>query len=270
MDLHTITPEEVLQVHDTLVEHFAASNDPISPAGVRSMDLLQSAVSRQTTSYGSVLKYPTPIPNAATLLYGLCNDHPFHNGNKRTALVAMLIHLDRNKLALFDTSQHDLFDLMLRVASHALFGRPDPRARRPRRPPTVDREVEKIAEWLGGRANRVRRGERPITYREMRRILERFGYRLTRPKNNTIEIVKPVEKERWFFPGRKIYEKHIDTIGWPGEHREVAVSEIKRVRQICRLCEVDGVDSDAFYDNTAVIDSFVNTYRTLLRRLSTV
>ena len=97
MELKTLNVEEVLRIHDILVEDFLASNDPISPAGVRSEQLLESAVSRQWTGLGQILKYPTPVESAATLLYGICGDHPFHNGNKRTALVSMLAHLDKNK-----------------------------------------------------------------------------------------------------------------------------------------------------------------------------
>lgn len=271
MELRVLSAEEVLLIHEILVRDFAASNDPISPPGLRSLDLLHSAVGRQLTSFGGTVKYPEPILNAATLLYGLCNDHPFHNGNKRTALVAMLVHLDRNKLTLFNTAQNELYDLMLRVASHTLFGQPSKRDRRPKRPPPADDEVQKIADWLRARADRVRRGERQITYRELRRILERFGFVLVHPKGNSIEIAKRVQERRGLFPRRIVeVEKHIDTIGWPGESRQMAISDIKKVRQICRLCEEDGVDSDAFYDDTAVIDAFVNRYRTVLRRLARV
>ena len=271
MDLRVLTAEEVLLIHEILVRDFAESHDPISPPGLRSLDLLHSAVGRQLTSFGPTLKYSESIPNAATLLYGLCNDHPFHNGNKRTALVAMLVHLDRNKLTLFHTSQNELYELMLRVASHELFGRPSKRERRPRRAPPADHEVAKIAEWLKERADRVKRGERQITYRELRRVLERFDYFLVHPKGNAIEIVKKVEERRGLFPRRTVsVNKHIDTIPWPGESRQMAVSDIKKVRNICRLREEDGVDSDAFYDDTAVIDTFVNRYRSVLRRLARV
>ncbi len=68
----------------------------------------------------ATLKYPDPILNAATLLYGICNDHPFHNGNKRTALVSALAHLDKNNLILRATKQTELFNLMIAVADHAL------------------------------------------------------------------------------------------------------------------------------------------------------
>lgn len=271
MELRTISAEEVLQIHETLVADFSRSLDPISPPGLRSVDLLQSAVGRQFTGLGGVLKYPDPIDNAATVLYGLCNDHPFHNGNKRTALVATLAHLEKNKLALFNTKQNELFDLMLKVASHTLFGKPSKRAKRPKRTPAADLEVQKIAHWLRQRADRVMRGERQITYREMRHILERFGYYFERPKNNSIDIVKYVNEKRGWL-NRKVVRvrKHIGTAPWPGELREMGIKDIKHIRQLCRLREEDGIDSDAFYDEQAIIDTFVNRYRTLLRRLAKV
>jgi len=272
MERCTLSVEEVLQIHETLVAEFAASKDPISPPGVRSMHLLESAVERQNTSLGGVLKYPDPISNSATLLYGLCQDHPFHNGNKRTALVAMLVQLDKNKLTLFHTAQNDLYELMLNVASHSIGIRIDKRAKtlKPIRM-SADEEVAAISIWLKDRVDRLRRGERQISYRDLKRILERFNYVLEKPNNNVIDIVKYVEEKKGWLSTRVVrVRKHIGTVGWPGENRIVPIGEIKKVRKICRLCEEDGVDSDAFYNETAVIDSFVNRYRTVLRRLARV
>jgi hypothetical protein len=48
----------------------------------------------------------------------------------------------------------------------------------------------------------------------------------------------------------------------------VSVKDLKRLRQMCKLTEADGVDTDAFYSDTAVVDAFVNRYRTVLRRLA--
>ena len=48
------------------------------------MHLLESAIARQDAGFAGQLKYPTAVVNAATLGYGLCLNHPFHNGNKRT------------------------------------------------------------------------------------------------------------------------------------------------------------------------------------------
>jgi death-on-curing protein len=265
-----VSVEDVLQIHETLVSDFAGTDDPISPAGVRSLALLQSAIGRQATGIGNTLKYPRPTSNAATLLYGLCNDHPFYNGNKRTALVSMLVHLDKNKLTLFGTSQTDLYDLMLRVASHTIAGQPDRRAKRPKAY-DADEEVERIDHWIGKRADRVQKGERHISYRELRRILERFGFQLANPRKNTIEVVRLTEERRGILKRRMVnVQQHIATIGWPGEGKEVSIGSMKGIRRACKLREEDGVDSDSFYNDTAIIDSFVNRYRAVLRRLARV
>lgn len=270
MDLRMISDEDVLSIHEALVADFAQTGDPIAPPGVRSMALLESAVSRQTTSLGGKLKHPDALHNAATLLYGICLDHPFHNGNKRTAVVAMLVHLDENKLALQDTTQKDLFDMIIAVATHQIGLRPSKRCtteREVRR--QTDEEVEAIAEWLRRRAKRVLRGERQITYRDLRRILGAYGYHLENPDRNYIEVVR-FEEERAgsVFKRTRTVRKKIGSIGWPGECEVIGVREIKNIRRLCRLTEADGIDSSSFYDRAAVIDAFVNRYRTLLRRLA--
>jgi death-on-curing protein len=267
-----LSSEDVLAVHEALIADFADTSDPISPSGVRSIALLESAVSRQHTSLGDRLKYPDPIPNAATLLYGICCDHPFHNGNKRTALVSMLVHLDGNRLTLYGTSQKDLFSMVLGVADHSI-GLSVPRRSQKRGAQTQrrdsDEEVEAIADWLRKRAERVQRGERQTTYRELRRILGSHGYYLEAPDRNYIEVVR-YEEQRVGILRRQSQKvrKRIGTIGWPGEHETIGIKEIKNIRKLCRLTETDGVDSAAFYDRTAVIDSFVNDYRGLLRKLA--
>ena len=61
--------------------------------------------------------------------------------------------------------------------------------------------------------------------------------------------------------------KRIGSIGYRDEGTVVALKDIKRVRQLCQLREEDGVPSDTFYESAAVVDAFVNRYRTVLRRL---
>jgi death-on-curing protein len=270
MDLQTLSLDEVLSIHEALVADFARTPDPIVPPGVRTLALLESAVSRQHTSLGTRLKYPTSISNAATLLYGICCDHPFHNGNKRTAMVAMLVHLDKNKLSLFQTRQADLYSLMMGVATHTVGLRPDPR--RPDKAASgrkMDEEVRAIAEWIWKRAESVVRGERAITYRELRAILTRFGYYLEHPDKNSIDIVKHQQVTIGLRGRRKRdVPKRIGNIPYPGDGKTASVGILKSVRSICHLTEADGVDSFAFYDQGLIIDSFVNKYRSVLRRLA--
>ncbi|MHC4177151.1 MAG: Fic family protein [Planctomycetota bacterium] len=85
--LRILSYDEVVDVHDSLVRDFANHHDPIEPPGVRSEVLLQSAVNRPKTSLGRARKYPAAEMAAAALVHSLVHNHPFHNGNKRTALV---------------------------------------------------------------------------------------------------------------------------------------------------------------------------------------
>jgi death-on-curing family protein len=269
MELRTVTTEEVLRIHETLVEDFALTGDPIFPPGVRSLALLDSAVGRQFTGSTETLKYPNPVENAATLFFGLVCDHPFHNGNKRTALVALLVHLDKNKLALQDTDKNDLYKLVMGVATHSVGVPQDKRRKRPAvQYRGADAEVAQIAAWISKRSVRVVRGEKQITYRELKRILSGFGFSLEDPEKNSIDIIKIETKTRGLIRRRQVEtKKRIFNIGYPGDTRFVSLKVLKQVRRVCRLMEEDGVDTEAFYSEAAVVDSFVNKYWTLLRRL---
>lgn len=268
MELKTLNALEVLQIHEALTIEFAASGDPISPPGVRSIDLLESAVARQLTGHGEVLKCSDPIDNVSTLLYGICCNHPFYNGNKRTALVAMLVHLDKNKRSFFDTTQKQLYDFMIEVADHRLVKTKKKHTDESERPQS-DEEVAAISKWTRERVRSVKRGEKLITYRELRRILESFKYYLENPHGNSIDIVRYETVKRGLIRRREeTIKKRVGNMSWPGEGHEVALNEIKTVREICRLREEDGVDSESFYNYAVVVDSFVNRYRTTLRRLA--
>jgi prophage maintenance system killer protein len=270
LNLKTVSVDEVCQIHYALVEEFASSDNPISPPGVKSQTMLESAVFRQHTGSDGRLKYPDSLTNAATLAYGLCCDHPFHNGNKRTALVALLVHLDKNKLTLFDVRQADLYRLVLAIATHTVVdvGRRKPKLTKGNRI-DADDEVREIANWIRDRANPITRGDRQITYRQLGRILKRFDFSLEAPKGNAIEIVKYVDTRAGLFTRKtKKVRTHIGTISYRGEHEFAPIIDIKYVRKICNLLEEDGVTSDAFYSEGAIIDSYINRYRTILRKLA--
>jgi hypothetical protein len=206
-------------------------------------------------------------------MYGICNDHVFYNGNKRTALVAMLAHLDRNNLMLSGTNQSELYDFMMKVASHSIGVRHDPRARRPQEElrHDVDKELELIIDWIDRRATAIARGERFITYRELRRLLSKFGYTLEEPKGNRIGIYTKREVVEGFLIRKKVTRNvRIGSIPWPGESKQMAINDIRYVRKICQLTEEDGCDSNSFYDYPTRVDEFINNYRKILKRLARV
>ncbi|WP_163576328.1 type II toxin-antitoxin system death-on-curing family toxin [Halomonas faecis] len=88
--------DEVLEIHHELVDFFQNDGDPIEPAGPRDVALLESACERPKTGLGGTDKYGTVDEKAAALFHSLVANHPFHNGNKRTALVSTVWFLDQN------------------------------------------------------------------------------------------------------------------------------------------------------------------------------
>jgi death-on-curing protein len=66
--------------------------------GVRDVALLESAVAAPQATYGGKPLLSDGIEIAAAYLYYLCCNHPFVDGNKRTALAACLVFLEANEL----------------------------------------------------------------------------------------------------------------------------------------------------------------------------
>jgi death-on-curing protein len=65
---------------------------------VRDMMLLEAAVLRPSTSAFGQDAYPTPQEKAAALLHSIARNHPFADGNKRTAAIAAIFLLEINGL----------------------------------------------------------------------------------------------------------------------------------------------------------------------------
>jgi len=261
----TLSVEFILTVHDHLTRAFDGSEDPISPPGLRDRALLESAVSRQYVGIGDSQKYPSACANAASLMYGLCNDHPFFNGNKRTALISGIMHLDKNGLVLEGATRDDLYDLMLNIARHNFAAEKKPMFGDIEIMPNPDKEVQTITKWLKSRARKITRGERVIRYRDLEAIVNRFEVFVIKKDGNTVNIYRP---KRGFFGVTSL--SRLYTYHNPGDGREVPTGIIKAVRDHLNLTERDGVDTIAFYDRQKGIDEFIQEHRSILRLLARV
>jgi death-on-curing protein len=87
--------------------------------GVREMALLESAVVTPQASYGGQSVYADVIEIAAAYLFYLCRNHPFIDGNKRTALGACIVFLRLNGIEP-TTDSAEWEELTLAVASSVL------------------------------------------------------------------------------------------------------------------------------------------------------
>ena len=66
--------------------------------GIRDETLLESAIAAPQASMMGQPLISDPIEIAAAYLFYICHNHPFVDGNKRTALAACLIFLEENQI----------------------------------------------------------------------------------------------------------------------------------------------------------------------------
>lgn len=86
--------------------------------GVRDEDALESALARprQRWAYGDE---PDMADLAAAYAFGLARNHPYFDGNKRIAFVAMAVFMGLNGQRL-DATQEEVVAVMLELAGGAL------------------------------------------------------------------------------------------------------------------------------------------------------
>ncbi len=84
--------------------------------GVRDRELLSSALAMPSTSFEGKYLHKDLYDQAAAYAFHICQNHPFIDGNKRTALAAALVFLSLNGIELDDPNEA-LYELMMNVSS---------------------------------------------------------------------------------------------------------------------------------------------------------
>ena len=105
-----LTADQVIAFYNTLLSSFGGL------AGIRDKNLLCSAIEAPKVSFGGQEMYPSIYEKSAAYLYHLARNHPFNDGNKRTAYVAALAFLKVNKASL-RFSVKDLEQVVIDVAN---------------------------------------------------------------------------------------------------------------------------------------------------------
>lgn len=119
--------DEVLLIHERILDKFGGGR------GLRDWGLLDSAGKRPRAAFEGMNLYPDLFTKAAALGHFLVLNHPFVDGNKRTAWEAMHTFIEENGYSL--QAEHDeIVELMLRIEDGNL-------------------GVEQIASWLKDRSS---------------------------------------------------------------------------------------------------------------------
>jgi len=87
-----LSSQEVIAINVAMIQRYSSGEQ----IGVKSSNLLESAVQRPMSSAFGEDAYPTIFEKAAALFESLGQNHPFQNANKRTAFAALVIYLRYN------------------------------------------------------------------------------------------------------------------------------------------------------------------------------
>ena len=87
-----LSKEQVIGLHREIIEATGGIGGLINDS------LLDAALSVPLQTFGSKELYPTTIDKIARTTYGIIKNHPFADGNKRTATFVMLILLRLNEV----------------------------------------------------------------------------------------------------------------------------------------------------------------------------
>lgn len=244
--------QDVLEVHFVLADMFYGRAAGLGGIGPRSLDLLVSAVSRQHVGYGGQVKWSRIEELAATLLYGIVLNHPFHDANKRTAFLSTLLLLKKNRMTI-SVSETKFEDFTVSVADrsyHTMQEYKDEYADQ------EDADVKYISKYIRLYTRQSDKKDYIVTYRELNAILRRFGFELRDPHDNTIDVVQVETSNR------------VCNIGFHGMTKQVSKRVIKYVRDETGLAFLNGCDSGAFFKGEEPLNNLLAKYYEPLERLA--
>lgn len=121
-DAGLVTVEQALFLHTVAVVEFGGAPE------LRDRGLLESALARPAAGLGEVRLFRTPHARAAALLEAIVRNHPFIDGNKRTAVMVAAFSLEREGFVLTATNDA-LADMALALVNREIDG-------------------DRVAEWL--------------------------------------------------------------------------------------------------------------------------
>lgn len=138
-----LTLLEVLTLHETAIDEHGGSH------GIRDQGLLESALAMPRQGFGDQYANEFPFGMAAAYAFHICKNHPFVDGNKRTAFAAMVVFLRMNGWSL-TADEEAAASRIIEMATDVM-------------------DKEKLAGWLAANT-------RPRPSLELRKFLGQLNY----------------------------------------------------------------------------------------------
>lgn len=236
-----LTCENVLDAHYLICNHFLKLGEGLGGVGPKDFGLLSSAVSRQVASaFGSYI-HTDFWDIAASLIFGLINDHPFHDANKRTAFLSSVFFMLENgfvpRVGIQEVEDFtvEIADFNSRNGRHMRIDEIAPRFK------TLFRQTDNRISYI-------------VTFNELQGLLNEHGCSLGNPNGNYINVYRG--------------EARVAQIGFPGWTKQVSRNAIATVRKSTGLTAENGYDAQVFFKGEDPLRVLIGQYEEPLKRLA--
>lgn len=108
-----IPKKVILLLHEQLIDRYGGTT------GLRDENLLDSAIEQPKITFDGAFLHESLYEMAAAYGFHLCMNHPFLDGNKRIALVAIDVFLQRNGYEMI-ASEEETYEIMMKLSTGQL------------------------------------------------------------------------------------------------------------------------------------------------------
>src|SRR5512135_2647648 len=105
-----LTLAEVIEIHADQIKQYGGRD------GIRDINLLSSAVAVPHATFSGDFLHRDIFEMSAAFAFHVSQNHPFVDGNKRTALASALVFLEINSIDISDPDE-TLYESMIKIAS---------------------------------------------------------------------------------------------------------------------------------------------------------
>jgi len=266
--VHTLTYEDVLDAHFCIADYFVRDGYGLGGIGIKNINTFVSTVERQFTGFEGHTVYNTPYEQIATLCFGIIRNHPFYDGNKRTAFLCALLQLHRMGRVI-EVAEREFEDLMVSIADGAIGKKAAVKELIKKR--KSHPEIQYLGRYLEKNSRKRARLNKTVKFRELRQIVEANGFAFQNANKGTIDLVhvKTTKRPRFFFRDR-IEKKSVvlGTFAYHGEGVDVPDNTLREVRQRCGLTDQDGFDGEVLLRDAQPTFQLIKNYRAALQSLA--
>lgn len=254
--------DDVLKAHYLICDYFETNHGVSSLYGVKSMQLLGSALGRQITSFAGENKWKNDFEVMASLFFGLVKNHPFHDGNKRSALLALLYNLYLIKKT--PKSKQEAWEqLTVSVAASDMSKYSNFKRFEEQADNKEDAIVYFIANFLQKNTRSIDKFFISVTYADFEASIKQFGFYFKNPSKNYIDIYQKGKK----ILGFTLEDKRIKNIAFPGYRYQMDSKTQKNILKDIGLTIEKGFDRQVLNKNAEPLYKIIQDYEGPLSRL---